>query len=359
MGLSMLLAAKHSRFSARFRGWRVLFFALLATFAASFPAAANTTIFTSAGSTCTATLPCWELSNFGLLTGQNDTLTLSGSTIQDSVGVVSGGKLTVTGTNTLSGGNIVDFADTVTRNSSCTSANLCGAGTLNGSLVAAIPVSADSPDIKVSPLSKVWAQEQGIYNWLNTTVSGYTTNTFTNATTLFNAEAANAHTETDGTKISVYKDTTAWTDGGNVVIGCGAGGTSVCAHAATDIVVVLLTSTSASNLAGHNITINANSGLTSDQVVFMVNGTLTDNANNATTLLAGVYFFGPNAVVTLGTGSKQKVTLDGRLFGGQESLTATTQGDQGTTPEPGTWAMLIGGLGLMFGIHYRRQRASR
>jgi len=355
----MVLQDTRSRVSARFRGWRVVFFALLSTLFCSFSAAANTTIFTSAGSTCTAALPCYELSAFGLLTGQNDTLTLSGSTIKDYVGVVSGGKLTVSGTNTLSAGNIVDFADTVTRNSSCTSANLCGAGTLNGNTVSAIPVSADSPDIKVSPISKVWSQEQGIYNWLNTTVSGYTSNTFTSSTTLFNAEAANAHTETDGTKISVYKDTGAWTDSGNVVIGCGASGTSVCAHAATDLVVVLLTSTSTSALAGRNITINANSGLTSDQVVFLVNGTLTDTGNNATTLLAGVYFFGPNAVVTLGGGTKQTVSLNGRLFGGQESLTSTTQTDEGVVPEPGTWAMLIGGFGLMFGLHYRRRRASR
>jgi len=351
----MVPDANPAHSSPRFRGAFALLWISFFLFLSGIPASANTTIFTNAGN-CTPTSTCYTLSTFGILTGLNDTITLSGNTsLGDSIGLNTGGKLVVNGTDTMTAGNIVDFADPVTsvNSSTCGTHNLCGSGTLNGSSPTAISVSNNAPN--ASSTGNAWTDAQGIYNWLGgTTVAGYASTTITNSTTALNAEGST--TLVNGANISVFKDTSAWSPTGNVTIGCGSTGTSACAHGSTDLLLILLSSTSTNVFSNRNITINAASGLTSDQVIFYMPGNLTDTAN-ANIALAGVFFFGPNSVVNLGpTSGTKSVTFDGRLYGATETLGRVTQTDDGAVPEPGTWAMLIGGLGLMIGVRYRRSR---
>src|SRR5947208_965771 len=74
---------------------------LLFAAAFCFPAAGNTSIFTNAGTACTATTYCTALSQFGVLTGVRDSVAVNGNWDFGSgvgIGIQTGSTLKVLGT---------------------------------------------------------------------------------------------------------------------------------------------------------------------------------------------------------------------------------------------------------------------
>ncbi len=57
-----------------------------------------------------------------------------------------------------------------------------------------------------------------------------------------------------------------------------------------------------------------------------------------------------------GSGSSTTATFSSNLISGSSGLSAITVSDTQATPEPSTWAMLLGGLAALLFVHQRRRR---
>jgi hypothetical protein len=316
-------------------GWAavaVLFFIGLLTPSAS----ANTSIF-SDSRTCTAPYNvCQALSFYGVLKGANsNVLTINGSntpwTLGD-IGVGSGTDLTKTGSNTAT---IIDFADAVVTNSSCTgSNNYCGTGSFN-----VTPTNTNA-----SRVNSALSQLDDLITQLETYNTG-TPGTFGVTGTI--------DVETTPGALKIYRNTSNYSTTGSLVLNCGTGVTC------NDNSLVLIILAGSSNTISRNITLDG--GLTADQVLFYVpTGTFT--LSGSTTVSSNFVIGSGASTIGNNTGSSQ-VTIHGHLFFDAGAATFQSRGgsqdDMGPVPEPGTWAMMAGGFALMvWGARRNRKKRS-
>jgi hypothetical protein len=317
------------------------------------PAAANTSIFTNAGTTCTTVNVCSQLSYFGVLTGVNDTFTVNGSTTVGNlagVGIQTGSTMKVVGNNTF--GNIIDFADPVHATTGACAAvggtpnpNLCGGGSINGATttVTTLPVQHNGlVTLAGTELTNIESYLAGVTG---------TSTTFLTTGTITNIEGGTNYNSS--THIALYKNTAAYTQTGAINIGCTG------ANCANDLVIIQMTS---GTTATFNANINLTGGLTSDQVLFYFSSAgFTASSTAAAFTINADFFLTSTKLATLGGtgGTAKSVDFEGRIYG--SSILFNNKGvsinDVGEIPEPGTWAMMAGGLGIA--IWLRRKRAAR
>ena len=131
----------------------------------------------------------------------------------------------------------------------------------------------------------------------------------------------------------------------------------VCSSATQVVVVVNGTFTSNANIS------LGTSGLTDDQVLYVIknatNSALTLSSTTTATIQGD---FLVNGGYTIGTSSRT-ATLDGRVFAGlaagSQNLVwngASNLDNEPDAPEPATWGLMIGGLGGCLWLHRRRRK---
>jgi hypothetical protein len=293
---------------------------------------ASTTIFNDAGTICTATKPCWQAGEFGLLiglgtaVGNTGTLVETGGGTDNLRGLFSGGDIGIGASSTIntSGGSAqtwtgpIDFADT-------------GSSHSNGY---AVPSSSDVltnvtisggtrlGDAEVtSALSQV-ASISGYFKSLTGTNLGNLTGTTTIGTI--------------GGGVQVYK-----------VSSINLNGTLTIKGGANDLVIINDPNVAYFN-SGSKVVLSG--GITVDQVLFNLTGT----SNNILSINGGT---GSNQVlinadiITHGSYFATNVTVDGRILGGYHTITLGPGYEMSipndVAPEPAEWAMLAGGFGLL------------
>jgi len=328
------------------------------------PAVANTSVFSNAGTGCTATSWCRSLSDFGVLTGINDSIVMNGNWAigaEAGVGLQAGSTLKVlgTGTNANTFANIIDFADPVhaTTGTTCAATggapnpNLCGSGTING----ATTTASTRPILNNALVTEAGTQLTNIESYL-AGVTG-TSTAFVTSGTITNIEGGTNYNSS--THVALYKNTAAYTQGGAITIGCTG------ANCAKDLVIIQMTSTTS---ATFNANINLTGGLTSDQVLFYFSSAgFTAASTTAAFTLHADFFLTSSKTATFGqtSGTDKAIDLEGRIYG--SSIIFNTKSGVGgivddlgqISPEPGTWAMMASGLAAAIWLHHRRKRAAR
>lgn len=339
----MTRAAQRTTLRIPHAGLAPLFFALLIGLLPR-PAAANTTVFTNTA-TCTITGHlCKALSQFGVLTStSSDTLSINGGwTFGGGIGVGTTDKLSKSGTNTANG--IVDFSDAVTSGTSCTTNNFCGGGTWSGTQPVRNQTAVTSAESQLSTIM--------------TALNGSTFNTGNGTTTsLSTTGTLNIQAGLSG-NLKVFRNASGFTQTGAITLGCGG---SMCN--ANDLVVIKVT--------GGNVSLNNSitlaDGLGADQVVWYIpSNNLSINPTQNGKTISGDFFAGSTSgTYTWGGtgGSSKSFALYGRMFALDGAITFNnkggTQTDDGAVPEPGTWAMMAGGLGIAIWLRRRRKLATR
>ncbi len=324
---------------------------------AAFPqrAHANASVFINTGISDCQYGFCRSASMFDLLVGKSSSLTLNGDTINGAIGLGTGGTITTSGTDTIQGP--VDFSDSFTPTSgSCSGPTGCSApsGSSFGTGTTVTGGTAYNPTL-VSNAYKQFTDIDTYWKTLGATVTGTSPPTTGN----WNIEGATtsvAHTY-------VYS-LTSYTASGNVTIGCGSTLNTACNS--SDLIVILVSG--AINISGHNFTFAAASGLTDDQLLFIDESSsstaLTLNSGNGVNnnrTIRGDFFLDNGGGYTIGQSGKN-ITIDGRVFASNNSQPLTwnagdTEAAEPTVPEPGTWALMIGGIAAL--AYFRRRAAAQ
>jgi hypothetical protein len=326
------------------------------------PAAANTSVFTNTGTGCTTM--CWDLSNFGVLTGPSDSITVNGNwdfIHHTGIGLQTGSTLNVGGTGTAANvfNGIIDFADPLhSTTGACAAAggtpnpNLCGSGTINGATTTASTLPVQNNTLVTNAGTQLSTIESNLAALTGTTATFLTTGS------IANIEGGTNYNST--THIALYKNTAAYTQTGAITIGCTGG------NCANDLVIIQMTS---GTTASFSKSITLTGGLTSDQVLFYFSGAgVTVNSTSAAFTINADFFLTSTKTATLGgTASTPKaIDFEGRIYGSSiifNTKAGSTIGgdvaDLGLAPEPGSWALMASGLGAAIWLHRRRQRAVR
>jgi len=333
-------------------------FALFLSLAA-FPRAAhaNASVFINSSVTACPYGYCKDASMFDLLVGSGDSLKLSGDTIHDGIGLRSGATITTTGTNTIQGP--VDFSDTFANSTvPCTGA-ACTHPT--GSSFSATTTVSNGTVYNPSLVSSAYNEFVGIDSyWRNQT-------TYTPTALPTQATNGSWNIEKTGTGTHVY-DATSFTAGGNVTIGCGASGgnnTNLACNA-NDLIIIIITG--AVNITNYNFVFASNSGLTDDQILFIIESSSTtalrlnsggSAGNNKT--IRGDFFLDNGGGYTIGQAGNT-TTIDGRVFDTSGTATLTwnanaSEAAEPEVPEPATLGMSIGGMAAL--IYLRRRLSAR
>jgi PEP-CTERM motif len=310
-------------------------FALLFAFAPS--ASANASIFTDSR-ICTTTA-CTALSLYGVVKGANSSLfTVDGSNTAwnlTDIAVGSGSDLTKSGAGNTA--TIIDFADAVVANSSCTgSNNYCGTGSFN-----------------VTPTNSNAARVNQAQTDLDTIITKLATYNTGSPGTF--AATGTIDVETTPGALKIYRNTSNYTQSGAITLNCGTGVTCN----ANSLVLIILAG--ASNTINRNILLGG--GLTADQVLFFIptgTGTLTLSPAAAGVNVNANFISDATGAITVGANSgSNQIAIHGHIFADEGALTFRNRGgsqdDLGAVPEPGTWALMIGGLAT-FGVAAHRRR---
>jgi hypothetical protein len=307
---------------------------LLFAFAPS--AEANASIFTDSR-ICTTTA-CTALSLYGVVKGTGSSL----FTVDGSVGAwnltdiaVGGGDLTKSGaSNTAS---IIDFANPVVTGTSCAgSNNYCGTGSFN-----------------VTPTNSNAARVNQAQTDLDTIITKLATYNTGSPGTF--AATGTIDVETTPGALRIYRNTSSYTQSGAITLNCGTG---VTCNANSMVLIILAGS---SNTINRSITLGG--GLTADQVLFFIpsgTGALTlSPATSGVNIHANFISEATGAVVVGANSGSNRIAIHGHIFADEGALTFRNRGgsqdDLGAVPEPGTWAMMIGGLAA-FGVAAHRRR---
>lgn len=317
-------------------------------------ALANASIFVNTGVTACQYGFCKSASMFDLLVGSGDSLKLNGNTINDAIGLKSGATITTTGTDTIQGP--IDFSDTFTPTTgSCTGT---GCSHPSGSTFSSGTKVTGGTAYNPTLVSDAYTQFVAIDSYWKSQTS---------IALPSQASSGAWNIEKSSTGIHVY-NATSLTVTGNVTIGCGTVNTNNTNAAcnSSDLIVILISG--AVNITNFNYTFAPASGLTDDQLLFIVESssstalTLNSGAaagNNKT--IRGDFFLDNGGGYTVGQATKT-TTIDGRIFASNGSATLTwnanaSEAAEPEVPEPGTWALMIGGIAAL--VWFRRRVPSR
>ena len=358
------MARQHARFASI--QWGVPAFVLLFLVLPQHASAISTASVFVNSSACLYTT-CFSASQFGVLVGGGDALRFNGDTILNDIGLSTGATITTSGTNTIgssSVGAIVDFSDNMTNSAApCTGNTACThpAGSTFSSGTTIYGGTRYDP----TQVSEAYTQF--------TSISSYWHNQAASAPALpTQAFSGNWNIENSGTGIHVFKTTAGYSPSGGVVIGCGAAGNATAVNIAcnpNDLLIIDVPAAQAVSIL-KSITFATASGLTDDQVLFLIEGTganvLSINGSGAANniVVHGDFFLwdtnGNAGGYTIGNG--KTTTLDGRVFAALTSSPLTwNAGDTEANepylgPEPGTWALMGGGLAVGWWFWRRRRQ---
>jgi hypothetical protein len=324
-------------------------------------ALANASIFLNnnySTATCSAGY-CSSASVFGMLVGPGDSVQLNGGTYLNDIGLSTGANITTSNTTNIGSStdaSVVDFADQITSSPGpCNGNGNCrhGAGSSFSTDTVVWGGTSYNPTL-VTDATREFNYMAGYWNSQTPTATA--------------TQTGNWNVESSGTGTHVYS-ATGWNTptGSPLTIGCGINLAKACAP--TDLIVILVPSGTVSIQS--NINFAAGSGLTDDQLLFVIDqipdshNKLVLGINNQSTNSLTVHgdFFVINGNYTIGDGP---TTIDGRVFANStQSKYSTLVWNNGTTqsnepysgfetPEPGTWMLTIGALsGLVF---WRRRK---
>lgn len=339
------------------------FAALLST-----PAFANASVFVNTGvASCGAYGFCTASSLFGMLVGPSDAVNITGTTtILNDVAMSSGAKLTTTGTVNIGNAtttSILDFADNLTGTPAvpCTGS---GCFAPNGS--------------SLSTGTKVWGGTQAAATTVGTAYNQFTDlsaywNTHTGVTSLGAPTMSGNWNIGTSAGVRLYTANTNLSQSADLVIGCGTNLASACDP--TDLIVIVVPSSFTVNLT-RSVSFAAASGLTDDQLLFLINATgssagagaalqIGPGAKNTARTVHGDFFL-PSGNFTVGsTNSGSTVNFYGRVFADAGAIADTfnqgvTVNDEPGVPEPSTWAAMISGLGaLIYAARRRRNKQKK
>jgi hypothetical protein len=302
---------------------------------------------------------CSSASVFGMLVGPGDSLQLQGGTYLNDIGLSAGA--TITTQNTTNIGNrtdpaMVDFADKITNSPGpCNGNGNCRHGA--GSSFSTGTVVWGGTNYNPTLVNNATAEFEYMASYWNSQTPTATA-----------TQTGNWNVESSGTGTHVYT-ATGWNTptGSPLTIGCGTNLAKACDP--TDLIVILVPSGTVSIQS--NINFAAASGLTDDQLLFVIDQ-IPDNKNK---LVVGINtqtgnsvtvhgdFFVMNGNYTIGNGP---TTIDGRVFANStQSKYSTLVWNNGTTqsnepfvayatPEPGTWILTIGALSGL--VYWRRRK---
>jgi len=326
---------------------------------------ANASVFVNTGvPSCGVSGYCTAASMFGVLAGPSDTLQFKGGTFLNDIGLGTGATITTTGTDNIgdaSHGDVIDFSSTFTP-----SVTPC-AGNTNCTHPTGTTFSSGT---------KVWGGTK-----LNPTLVSNAYTQFLDVSAYWNSQVTSAlpsqslsgnwNIQNTGTGTHVYNASAGFNPSADVTIGCGAAGNATAVNLAcnkSDLIVIIVPNTQVASIL-HNINFAAGSGLTDDQVLFLVNSTASNalaiNASgNANITVHGDFFVDNGGGYTIGSGASSLSTIDGRVFAGGGTGFPTlvwnhsiALSDEETVPEPATWALMAGGLAAGIWLHRRRRTA--
>jgi PEP-CTERM motif len=333
--------------------WRIGALLLLLALAMPHTVLANATVFvnTNLTSTCVYSY-CKDASYFGVLVGPADALNLKGGTFNNDIGLYTNATLTTSGTTTFNAP--VDFSNTMTNSPVPCTAGTCTGPTGNFSYGGTMSATQGIKQ-NTSLVSNAYTQFVAITDYWNTYASTHTASTPT--------MTGNWNIGTGG-GIHLYSTgTTNWTTSSSALtIGCGVNLTSVCS--ADDLIVIIVPAGQTATIT-QNITFAANSGLTPDQLLFVIDSsssTALTIGTNATRTVNGDFFL-PNGAFTLGSSNGSSITnFNGRIFANSSTGTDlinhnVTLANESEVPEPATWALMVSGLAGAIWFERRRRKA--
>jgi hypothetical protein len=298
---------------------------------------------------------------FGILVGPGDSLQLTGGTYLNDIGLSAGADITTLNTTNIGNNTdpaVVDFSDTTTNSSTPCIGNTNCKHPSTSSFSTGAEVWGGT---KYSPALVADATKQ--FNYM----AGYWNS---QTPTALATQTGNWNIESSGAGTHVYS-ATGWNTptGSPLTIGCGTNLAKACDP--TDLIVILVPSGAVSIQS--NINFAAASGLTDDQLLFVINQVpdahdklilaINDQTSNSVTVHGD--FFVPNGNYTIGNGP---TTIDGRVFANSTQTKSkystltwnnAKESDEPyvgyATPEPGTWILTIGALAGL--IYMRRSKA--
>jgi hypothetical protein len=341
----------------------------LLLFALAFPhrGFANASVFinSSVGS-CGVPGFCGAASVFGVLVGPSDTLQFKGDNILNDVGLKAGATIATTGTNNFGDAthaDVIDFSATMTNSAvPCTGNTACTHPT--GSSFSTATTVWGGTQSNTTLVSSAYTQFIDISNYWNS-----------QATTALPSQALSGswNIQNTGSGVHVFNAASGYNPSADVTIGCGASGNATDVSKActsTDLIVIIVPNGQTASIL-HNISFATGSGLTDDQVLFLINSTSSNalqiNASsNGSFTIHGDFFVDKGGGYTIGgTNTNNHTTIDGRIFAGGGTAFPTlvwnhnvTLSDEPTVaPEPGTWAFLAGGLAAGIWLDRRRRKS--